>query len=458
VFAYTNHTVLPEALERWPVELLQRLLPRHMQIIDEVDRRHRLEATVRTSDDGTVARTAIVDAGQIHMARLAFVGSHSVNGVAALHTRILASATFADLNRLYPGRLNNKTNGITQRRWLLLANPGLAKLVTDAIGEQWTTDPSSLEQLAPLASDASFREEWAVIKRVNKLVLADHARRSCGVDLDPEALFDCQVKRIHEYKRQLLNALHAIALCHRIREGDLTGVPRMVIFAGKAAPGYAMAKLVIKLIHAVAEMIEREPRTRGRLRVVFIPNYSVSLAEVIFPACELSEQISAAGTEASGTGNMKAALNGSLTIGTLDGANVEIREAVGAENIFIFGQTAEEAAARRQSGYAPRSWIANQPELARAVATLASGELEQRYPGLFRPIVDMLFGEDRYFHCLDFAAYAECQQRAGAAYLRPAAWTRMSILNTARMGRFSTDRTTREYAEKIWHVAPIRRP
>jgi starch phosphorylase len=456
VFGYTNHTVLPEALERWPGELLRGLLPRHFEIVEELDRRFRARLADGGADRDRIARAAILDEqGGVRMAHLGFVGSHSVNGVAALHTRILKQATFAELHRALPGRLNNKTNGITPRRWLLQANPALAALVSEAIGDAWTRDLDQLARLAPLAGDPAFQGEWAAVKRVNKVLLAEHARKRCGIPLDPETLFDCQVKRIHEYKRQLLNALHAIALWHRLREGGAAGPPRTVIFAGKAAPGYAMAKLVIRFIHAVADLVNADPAVRDRLRIAFLPNYSVSQAELIFPACELSQQISTAGSEASGTGNMKAALNGALTIGTLDGANVEIREAVGADNVFIFGHTAEQVAGLRAGGYAPAPFIEASPELARVIETIAHGALERAQPGLFRPIVEAVTGEDRYLLCADFASYLACQARAAAAYERPSDWWRLSILNAAGMGRFSSDRTTREYAEEIWDVRPL---
>jgi glycogen phosphorylase len=455
VFSYTNHTVLPEALERWPADLMRRLLPRPLEIIEEIDRRFRILAAAVGADAARVERTAILDEqSSVRMAHLGFVGSHAVNGVAALHTRILKEATFAELDRVLPGRLTNKTNGITPRRWLLQANPGLAALVTEAIGDRWAVDLEELRRLAPLAEDPAFRAEWAALKRVNKTVLSDRARKLTGFDLDVDTVFDCHVKRIHEYKRQLLNALRVVALWHRLQDGIDHGPPRTVLFAGKAAPGYAMAKLIIRFIHAVAELVGGDDAARGRLRVAFLPNYSVSLAEVIFPACELSQQISTAGSEASGTGNMKAALNGALTMGTLDGANVEIREAVGAENIFIFGHTAEEVAALRAAGYSPRPFITASAELARVIEAVATGAFERRWPGLFRPIVDVLTGEDRYLLCADFADYLECQRRADAAYARPDEWWRMSILNVAHMGRFSSDRTTREYADEIWGVRP----
>jgi starch phosphorylase len=457
VFAYTNHTILPEALEKWPADLFQRLLPRHYEILVEVDRRFGARvAAVPGAGEGLLGRTAIFDEQRnLRMAHLAYMGSHSVNGVAAMHTQILRERNFAELDRLFPGRLNNKTNGITPRRWLLQANPALASLVTEAIGDGWVTDLDRLRALAPLSKDATFRKEWAAVKGVNKAILADRARKLQGLEIDPETFFDCQVKRIHEYKRQLLNALHVICLYHRIREGGESGIPRTVVFGGKAAPGYAMAKLIIKLINAVADLVNGDPATQGRLRVAFLPNYSVSLAEVIFPACDLSEQISTAGSEASGTGNMKAALNGALTIGTEDGANREIREEVGAANIFIFGHSAEEIAALRASGYSPRKWIERDPELGRAIETIATGALEQASPGLFRPIVEALTGEDRYFLCADFTSYAEAQRRAEAMYAQPDDWWRRSILNVAGMGKFSSDRTTREYAEEIWRVKPV---
>jgi len=453
VFGYTNHTVLPEALERWPADLLRRLLPRHFEIIEEVDRRFRVQVAPY-GDEGLVHRTAILAGGEVRMAHLAFAGSHKVNGVAALHTRILRETTFAELDRVLPGRITNKTNGITPRRWLLQCNPGLAELITGALGPGWTRDLDELCRLAPRAEDATFRGEWAALKRVNKAVLADRMQKRFGLELDPDHLFDCQVKRLHEYKRQLLNVLHVLALHEQLRAGADAGVPRTVIFAGKAAPGYAMAKLIIRLIHAVAERVRRDAATRGRLAVAFLPNYSVSLAELIFPACDLSEQISTAGSEASGTGNMKAALNGALTIGTLDGANVEIREEVGPENVFIFGHTAEEVAALRAAGYGPQAWIERDPELRRVIDVIASGELDGG-TGLFRPIVEELRGADRYLLCADFRAYADGQARAAAAYARPDEWWRMSILNVAGMGKFSADRTTREYAEEIWEARPV---
>jgi starch phosphorylase len=460
VFAYTNHTILPEALEGWSSHLFGRLLPRHLQIVEEIDRR--LREVVRSHhprDEETVRRLAIVaddEARSVRMAHLAIVGSHAVNGVSEVHTQVLTTSVFPAFHALFPGRFHNKTNGITPRRWLLQANPGLARLVTEAIGDGWVTDLDQLGRLGPLAEDAEFRRRWAAVKRANKVALADAVRRQMEMELDPDTLFDCQVKRIHEYKRQLLNVLRVIALFHRIREGVAEPEPRRtVIFAGKAAPGYALAKLIIKLIHAASELVNRDPLVRERLRVVFLPNYGVAAAERIFPACELSEQISTAGTEASGTGNMKAALNGALTIGTLDGANIEIRHEVGAENLFVFGHTVEEIGALRRSGYDPRAWIDASAELRQVIDTIAGGEIERQAPGLFRPIVAALTEGDRYVHCADFASYLDCQSRVAAAYLRAEDWVRMSIRNVAGMGRFSSDRTVREYARDVWRAVPV---
>jgi len=460
VFGYTNHTVLPEALERWPTEFFGRLLPRHLQIIEEIDRRLREGVRARhPGDEDRVRRMAIIGedgARSVRMAHLAIVGSHAVNGVSAVHAGLLKTSIFPDFHAFFPGRFTAKTNGITPRRWLLKCNPGLAGLVTEAIGDRWTTDLDALKGLAPFAEDDEFRTRWAAVKRANKVALAQSVRDGGLPPLDPDTLFDCQVKRLHEYKRQLLNVLHVIALYHRLREGAAGDEPpRTIIFAGKAAPSYVMAKLVVKLIHAVGDLVNQDLTVAGRLRVAFIPNYSVSLAEQIFPACELSEQISTAGTEASGTGNMKAALNGALTIGTLDGANIEIRQEVGDANIFIFGHTVAEIAALRAGGYNPRAWVEANPELRRVIETLAVGAIEQAHPGLFRPIADALLGQDRYFHCADFASYLECQRRVGETYRQADEWIRMSIRNVAGMGRFSSDRTVREYAEEIWGVQPV---
>lgn len=455
--AYTNHTILPEALEKWPADLFQRLLPRHLEIIEEIDRRLRAAVRVRfPGDEARERRMAIVDdARQVHMAHLGVAGSFSVNGVARLHTEILRGATFADFQELFPDRINNKTNGITPRRWLLRCNPRLAALVSEAIGDGWKADLEELRRLEPLAGDAAFREKWAAVKQANKDALAGHIQRSVGLAVDPHFVFDCQVKRIHEYKRQLLNALHVLSLYLRLRDGDDSAGGRVVLFAGKAAPGYALAKLIIKFIGSVAGLVNADARTKGRLAVAFLPNYSVSLAEVLMPACDLSEQISTAGTEASGTGNMKAALNGALTIGTLDGANVEIRDAVGGENIFIFGHTADEVAALKAGGYQPRRFVDASPQLARVIETIATGPLAVSHPGLFDPILRVLREQDRYLICADFDRYVEAQGRAAETYRRPETWNAMSIRNVAGMGPFSSDRTVREYAKEIWGATPV---
>jgi glycogen phosphorylase len=456
VFGFTNHTILPEALERWPISIFGRLLPRHLQIIEEIDRRFRERLRMRFPGDAArVDRSAILDhenGGAVRMAHLAIVGSHAVNGVAKIHTEILKHDTFRDFHELFPGRFRNKTNGITPRRWLLKANPELAALISDAIGERWVTNLDELARLRPFAEDAAFRQRWAAIKRANKERLARHYGAHLGLASNPEGMLDVQVKRIHEYKRQLMNALHVLALRDRIRDGASAGPPRAVLFSGKSAPGYVMAKLVIQFLNAVADAVNTDSAMRGRLAVFFLPNYSVSAAERIFPACDLSEQISTAGYEASGTGNMKAALNGALTIGTLDGANIEIMEAVGAANIFIFGRTAEEIAALKAAGDDPRRHVAASAALKRVIDDLP--KLPGAEDGRFKPILDELLGRDRFFICADYAAYSEAQDRASAAY-GTEEWTRMSILNVAAMGPFSSDRTVKEYAEDIWKVKPV---
>jgi starch phosphorylase len=396
------------------------------------------------------------------MATLALVGSHSVNGVAALHSEILKTELFPEFHELWPEKFSNKTNGITQRRWLLKSNPDLARLISEAIGSGWITDLDQLAKLVPLADDAAFQEAWRVSKRGAKLRLADivrhqYERRGLPLYLDPDSLFDAQVKRIHEYKRQLLNVLHAITLYTRITDRpDGDHLPRTILFAGKAAPSYVMAKLIIRLINGVAAVVNRDPAVRGLLRVAFIADYKVSLAERIFPGAELSEQISTAGTEASGTGNMKFALNGALTIGTLDGATIEMRDEVGADNIFIFGLTAADVAALRPS-YDPWERYRSHAELARVLDMIRDDVFCPEEPGLFRPIVDsLLWGGDPYFLLADYASYVSCQDRVAQTYRDPAAWTRMSILNVAGMGKFSSDRTIRQYAEEIWQVTPVR--
>ena len=452
VCAYTNHTILPEAMEVWPMELWRNLLPRHAEIVEEIDRRFRLTVRERYPfDDAKLQRLAIVDNGHsVRMANLAIVGSHSVNGVAQLHTDILKASTFREMDELFPGRLNNKTNGITPRRWLLKCNPGLAGLVTEAIGEGWIRDLDALRDLERFATDASFQERWTRVKRANKEALATWAGQSLDASLDPDFLFDVQVKRIHEYKRQLLNLLHVATLWNRLRDGRDAGVPRAVMIGGKAAPAYWVAKNIIHLTNAMAQAIQADPATQGRLSLAFLPNYRVSLAELVFPAAELSEQISTAGTEASGTGNMKAALNGALTIGTLDGANIEIKDEVGEANIFIFGHTAEDIVRLRDSGYRPGDWTQGNPELGGAIETISTLD-----GGRFQSLGQILRDSDHYFHCADYASYLEGQERVSTTYADPTEWARRSILNVAGMGKFSIDRTVREYARDIWNAAPV---
>jgi glycogen phosphorylase len=458
VFAYTNHTVLPEALEVWPIEIFGRLLPRHLQIIEEIDRRFRQEVSAQAPGDyEKVRRMAIIDdhARTIRMANLAIVGSHSVNGVAALHTGLLKTQTFPDLHAFFPGRFTNKTNGITPRRWLLQCNPRLAGLISEAIGDRWTTQLDELGELEKFISDDEFGRRWLAIKDANKIDFARWVKEDSGIDVDPRTVFDAQVKRIHEYKRQLLNALHVISLYHRVLDGDRTILPRTFIFAGKAAPSYRMAKLIIKLIYDIGVMIRKHPEASKLLNVVYVPNYGVTAAERIFPATELSEQISTAGLEASGTGNMKACLNGAVIIGTLDGANVELLEHLGPNNIFICGHTAEDISIMRASGYDPRRAVDENPMLKRVIDEISSGELDAPSPGLFRPIVDSLLGNDPYFVCADFAAYTAAQTHAAATWQDREQWARMSIINTARMGFFSADRTVGEYAREIWNAQPL---
>jgi len=458
-FAYTNHTVLPEALEKWRVWLIERVLPRHMQIIFEINRRFLDQVRAHfPGDDERVRRMSIIEEGEekrVRMAQLAIVGSHAVNGVAQLHTQILKDELFRDFYELWPNKFSNKTNGITPRRWLAGCNRGLAGLISEHIGSGWTSDLDQLRQLEPLADDADFRARWREVKRANKERLARHIASVNEVEVNVDALFSCQVKRIHEYKRQLLNALYAIVLYNRLKDG-LDVQPRTLIFAGKAAPGYYLAKLIIKLINSISALVNDDAEIGGRLKVVFLANYGVSLAERIIPAADLSEQLSTAGMEASGTGNMKFALNGALTIGTLDGANIEIMEEVGRENIFIFGLQANEVQKLKVSGYDPHAYYRGDDELQRALDMVASGFLCRERPDLFQPIVDSLLqGGDPFLVLADFAAYRACQEQVSAAYQDGEAWARMSILNSARMGKFSSDRTIGEYAREIWQVDSV---
>ena len=458
-FSYTNHTLLPEALERWPLGLFGRLLPRHLEIVYEINARFLDEARLRFfGDDARIARLSLIDeSGERHvrMANLACVGSHAVNGVAALHSELLKRDVLADFHALWPHKFSNKTNGVTPRRWVVLGNPRLSSLICDAIGDGWIKDTAQLRRLEPLVDDAAFRASWREIRLDNKRVLSAYMRRRTGVAVDPSSMFDVQVKRIHEYKRQHLNILHVIALYLRIRNTPaITMPPRTFVFGGKAAPGYMIAKLIIKLINAVGATINRDPAVRDLLKVVFLPNFTVSNGQRIYPAADLSEQISTAGKEASGTGNMKFTMNGALTIGTLDGANIEIRDEVGADNFFTFGLTTPEVAAARARGYHPREVLQADDEVREVFDLIRSGFFSHGDADLFRPLLENLLEHDPYLVLADFRAYSDCQKRVGDAYEDTERWTRMSILNCARSGLFSSDRTIREYCDEIWHVAP----
>ncbi len=460
IFGYTNHTLMPEALERWAVPLFGRLLPRHLEIIYEINRRFLDELHVRyPGDDDRVRRMSLIDEGgdrQVRMANLACLGSHAINGVARLHSELLQATLFRDFHEFSPEKFGNKTNGVTPRRFLLLSNPDLAALITRAIGDRWPRDLDELRQLERFAGDPDFGKEWRAVKQRNKELLARLVHERAGVEVQPASLFDIQVKRLHEYKRQHLNVLHVVTLYNRLRQNPQLAVPpRTVLFGGKAAPGYFMAKLIIKLINSVADVVNRDPLVRGRLSVAFIPDFNVKVAQKIYPAADLSEQISTAGMEASGTGNMKFSLNGALTIGTLDGANVEIREQVGNENFFLFGLTVTEAQALREHGYRPRELYEADAELRLALDQIRSGVFSCGNPDLFRPLVDGLLGHDHYLLLADYRSYLDAQDRVNATYADPESWTRMSILNVARMGYFSSDRTISEYCREIWHVEPV---
>ncbi len=461
-FGYTNHTLMPEALERWSVDLFGRVLPRHLEIIYEINKRF-LDGVraARSADEGAIGRMSIIEEGmpkQVRMANLAVVGAHSVNGVAALHTELLKKELFRDFHRLWPEKFNNKTNGVTLRRWLLQANPGLARTLDAVVGPGWVTDATLLRRLEPYADDAAFRETFRKVKRENKARLAEIVRAENGISLDLDSIFDVQVKRLHEYKRQLLNVLRVASEYLRMKDDrSYDPYPRSYLFGAKAAPGYAMAKWIIKLINAVGDVVNHDVDVRGRITVAFLKNYRVSLAERIFPASEVSEQISTAGKEASGTGNMKFALNGALTVGTLDGANVEIREEVGPENFFLFGLTVEGVNALRKRGYDPWEWYRNDRRLKQVIDALASGVFSPGEPGLFRPVVESLLnGGDPYLVLADFAAYCACQDEVEKAYRDPTRWNRMAVLNVARTGKFSSDRTIQQYADDIWRVQAVK--
>ena len=457
--AYTNHTLLSEALEKWPLPLFASLLPRHLEIIFEINRRFLDDVRrQRPGDDDLVRRLSIIDeAGQksVRMAHLASVGSHAINGVAALHTELLKETVLRDFHAIYPERIVNVTNGVTPRRWIALSNPELSALISDRIGDRWLWClEEELIRLEAFADDARFQAEWRSIKAANKRRLAGVIRSRCGIEVDPESLFDIQVKRLHEYKRQHLNVLYLVTEYERLRRGGPAGPPRTVIFGAKAAPGYRMAKLIIRLIHGVAAVINADPLVSQVLRVVYIPDFNVKNAQPIYPAADLSEQISTAGKEASGTGNMKFAMNGALTIGTLDGANVEIRDAVGEENFFLFGMNAREVADRKAQGYRPRDIYESNAELRATLDLIASGAFANGDRDLFRPLVDSLLTRDDYLLLADYQPYIDCQARVSDAYRDQAAWTRMSILNSARVGRFSSDRSIRDYCRTIWKVEP----
>jgi starch phosphorylase len=458
--AYTNHTLLPEALEKWPVQMFRNLLPRLLEIIYEINARFLVQVAQRwPGDNDRLRRVSIIEEGDtpmVRMAYLAIVGSYSVNGVAELHSRLLKEGLFRDFFELWPNKFNNKTNGVTQRRWLALCNPGLSALISEHIGDSWITGLEQLRKLAPYADDEAFRQRWREIKLVNKQRLADMVERDCGVTVATSALFDVQVKRIHEYKRQLLNALHVIHLYNRIKRGDIANwTPRCVLVGGKAAPGYAMAKKIIKLISSVASVINADPEVGDLLKVVFLPNYRVSAMETICPGADLSEQISTAGKEASGTGNMKFMMNGAITIGTMDGANIEILEEVGEENFFLFGLSAEQVVETR-SNYRPWDIIAADEDLNAVMQLLISGHFNQFEKNLFDGIINSITSaHDPWLTAADFRSFVDTQERVASAYRDQERWTRMSIHNTANSGKFSTDRTMRDYNSEIWHLSPV---
>ncbi|MBV2089819.1 MAG: glycogen/starch/alpha-glucan phosphorylase [Candidatus Thiodiazotropha sp. (ex Ctena orbiculata)] len=462
VFSYTNHTLLPEALESWPVKTFETLLPRHLQVILEINRRFLLMLGHRHPGNMDILRRlSIIDERgerRIRMAHLAIIGSHKVNGVSALHSELLRNATFRDFDRFYPGKIINITNGITPRRWLYLSNRRLSSLISDAIGAEWVKDLSKIQQLEGFAEDRGFQEKFSAIKLANKKHISKLINYFLDKEVDPHTLFDVQVKRIHEYKRQLLNLFRAIELYNRlVDDPGCDCVPRTILFGGKAAPGYSMAKLIIRLINDVADVIDNDPAVSDRLKIIFIPNYDVTTATDIIPAAELSQQISTAGMEASGTGNMKLALNGALTMGTMDGANVEMREQLGDENIFIFGLQTDDIARLNQQGYQPRLYYESNPRLRRIIDMIANGFFSPEEPTRYRMITDSLLNVDHFKVLADFDAYMGSSDRADGIYQQPDVWNRMAILNTARMGYFSSDRTISEYAAKIWQVSPVTR-
>jgi starch phosphorylase len=458
VFSYTNHTVMPEALEKWPIELMGYVLPRHLQIIYEIDRRFQKQVKALFPDDqAKLDKVAIVKDGTVRMANLAIVGSHTINGVAELHTEIIKTQLFRDFFDISPEKFQNKTNGITQRRWLLKCNHPLADLITETIGDGWIKDLYQLKNLEPFADDKQFRKKWRAIKKLNKEKLCEYIKKDFEVNINLDSIFDCQIKRIHEYKRQLLNILHIIHLYLELKDNNYPDfVPRTFILSGKAAPAYYIAKLIIKLANSVSDLINKDPETNDRLKLLFLPNYRVSLAELIIPSADLSEQISTAGMEASGTGNMKFSLNGALTIGTLDGANIEIKEEVGDENIFIFGLKDDEIK-ELKSGYNPMAYYNSDLKLKRVIDLIAEGYFSRNEPGLFKPIIDsLLFQGDNFFVLADFDAYVNCQREVNEAYKDYETWTKKSIINVANMGRFSSDRSIEEYSKDIWKLEKVK--
>ena len=458
--SYTNHTLLPEALEKWPLPLFGKLLPRHLEIIYEINRRFLDHLRVRhPGDDQRLRRLSLIDeagAKSVRMAHLACVGSHAINGVAALHTELLKQTVLSDFYQVMPERFLNVTNGVTPRRWIVLSNPDLCALITRHIGDRWIADlEEELARLEPLAGDSAFQQEWRTVKTTNKQALARIIKDRTGITVDSRSLFDIQVKRLHEYKRQHLNVLYLVTLFNRIKRGGTATAPRTVIFGGKAAPSYRMAKLIIRLINGVAAAVNDDPQVSESLKVVFLPDFNVKNGQRVYPAADLSEQISTAGFEASGTGNMKFAMNGAVTIGTLDGANIEIREAVGAENFFLFGLTADEVRRVKTDGYHPRNFYDSNAELREAIDLIDSGRFSNGDREMFRPLTESLLTRDDYLLLADYQAYVDCQQRVSEAYVDERHWTQLSIRNAARVGRFSSDRSIREYCRDIWNVRPI---
>ncbi|MEM1255073.1 MAG: glycogen/starch/alpha-glucan phosphorylase [Cyanobacteria bacterium P01_H01_bin.21] len=459
-FAYTNHTLLPEALEKWPLDLFGRLLPRHLDIIYEINWRFldQVKQQFPNHDSKLAALSLIDESGEryVRMANLASVGSYAINGVAALHSELVKGTVLKEFHELWPNKITNVTNGVTPRRWMVLSNPRLAELITSKIGNGWVKNLEQLQQLEGFVDNSDFCTAWQQVKLANKQRLAQRIEKFTGIEVEPTSMFDIQVKRIHEYKRQHLNVLHIITLYNRLKENPgQTIVPRTFIFGGKAAPGYFMAKLMIKLITSVGDVVNNDPDVAGRLKVVFLPDYNVTNSQPVYPAADLSEQISTTGKEASGTGNMKFSMNGALTIGTLDGANVEIRKAVGEENFFLFGLTVDEVVDLKTRGYQPREYCDLNRNLQQIIHQLSTGVFSKGDPNLFRPLVDNLLYQDPYLLLADYQAYIDCQDRVSQTYADPARWTRMSVLNAVRMGKFSSDRSIRDYVENIWHTGPV---